>query len=175
MRPVRRRSFIRVDPMRWLLILTLPFYLLDQLTKWLVVREFHLHEVRPVIPGFFDLVHVTNTGAAFGVFSGMNVVFIFLSLAAAAVALYFMRKLGPHERLLQIACALLLAGILGNLTDRLVHGHVIDFLSFNLHVPLADPWPSFNVADACICIAAGLILIGSMRKAPPEQEEQPLP
>jgi signal peptidase II len=58
---------------------------------------------------------------------------------------------------------LLLAGVLGNLTDRFLYGHVIDFLLFNLHVPFARPWPAFNVADSCICIAVVLFVIHSFR------------
>jgi signal peptidase II len=71
----------------------------------------------------------------------------------------------PHrpDRWRDISLALLLAGILGNLTDRLVYGHVIDFLLFNLHVRYADPWPAFNVADSCISIAVVLFIIHSFR------------
>src|SRR3989442_8800056 len=58
----------------------------------------------------------------------------------------------PYTTLFR-SLALLLAGVMGNLTDRLIHGHVTDFLLVNLHVRLADPWPAFNVADSCICIA----------------------
>src|SRR5213076_1369208 len=56
-----------------------------------------------------------------------------------------------------VSLALLLAGILGNLTDRLLYGHVVDFLLFNLHIRYADPWPAFNVADSCISIAVVLL------------------
>jgi signal peptidase II len=63
-----------------------------------------------------------------------------------------------------LSLALLLAGILGNLTDRLLYGHVIDFLLFNLHIRYADPWPAFNVADSCISIAVALFIIHSFRK-----------
>jgi signal peptidase II len=56
-----------------------------------------------------------------------------------------------------------MAGILGNLTDRLVRGHVIDFLLFNLHIRFADPWPAFNVADSCICIAVACFMVYSFR------------
>jgi signal peptidase II len=58
---------------------------------------------------------------------------------------------------------LLLAGVLGNLTDRLLYGHVIDFLLFNLHLPFARPWPAFNVADSCICIAVIFFIVHSFR------------
>jgi len=51
--------------------------------------------------------------------------------------------------------------VAGNLVDRFLHGYVIDFLSFDLHIPFANPWPAFNVADMCICVAAGLLIIAS--------------
>ena len=63
-----------------------------------------------------------------------------------------------------IELALLLAGVLGNLTDRLTHGHVIDFLLVNLHVRFANPWPAFNVADSCIFIAVICFIVHSLRK-----------
>jgi len=62
-----------------------------------------------------------------------------------------------------VSLALLLAGILGNLTDRLLWGHVVDFLLFNLHIRYADPWPAFNVADSCISIAVVLFIIHSFK------------
>jgi len=69
-----------------------------------------------------------------------------------------MKKILPY-----LAGALLFSGVLGNLTDRLLHGAVIDFLSFDLHIPFANPWPSFNVADSCICIAAVLFVAASWK------------
>jgi signal peptidase II len=65
-----------------------------------------------------------------------------------------------------LSLALLLAGVLGNLTDRLTHGHVIDFLLVNLHVRFANPWPAFNVADSCICIAVISFIIHTLRQKP---------
>ena len=71
-----------------------------------------------------------------------------------------------HERDVwrDISLALLLSGVLGNLTDRLHYGAVIDFLLFNLHVPFANPWPASNVAEACICIAVGFFMVHSFRQ-----------
>jgi len=68
------------------------------------------------------------------------------------------------DRWRDLSLALLLAGIVGNLTDRLLYGHVIDFLLFDLHVPYAHPWPAFNVADSCISVAVVLFIIQSFRK-----------
>lgn len=145
--------------MRLLLLITLPLYILDQVTKWLIVLNFPLHSYRTIIPNFFDLVHVTNTGAAFGSFSDSNLFFMALSAVVAAGLLYFYFRNAFTELTGRIGAALLLSGILGNLTDRITHGHVVDFLSFDLHIPFANPWPAFNIADSCICIAAGLFLL----------------
>jgi signal peptidase II len=150
--------------MKYILFLSLPLYALDQLTKWFVLRFIHPDEPRVVISDFFALVHVTNTGAAFGSFKDNNTFFIVLSCGALIfVASLLLRRHQP-DRWRDVSLALLLAGILGNLTDRLLHGHVIDFLLFDLHVPLARPWPAFNVADSSICIAAVCFIIHSLRQ-----------
>jgi signal peptidase II len=69
-----------------------------------------------------------------------------------------------HDRLSRCGVALLIAGILGNVTDRLLHHHVVDFVLVDLHVRFADPWPAFNVADSCICIAVGLFILATLRE-----------
>ena len=148
-----------------LTLVVLPLYVLDQVTKFLVNRYIDPTEFRPVIPNWFSLVHWSNTGAAWGVFSNANPFFIALSALALAVlaVLYRYRAFAAPWPL--AGFCLLLPGVLGNLTDRLVHGHVVDFLLFDLHVPLAHPWPAFNVADSCICVAVGCFLVGSWRDA----------
>ena len=149
--------------MRIFFFLTLPLYALDQTTKYLVLQSFDLYQQKEIIPGFFSLVHITNTGAAFGKFRNNNAFFIVLSCVALVVAAILLVKRGPANSWRRVALGLLIAGILGNLTDRLIHGHVIDFLLFNLHIPLANPWPAFNVADSCICIAVGCFIVHSFR------------
>jgi len=151
--------------MKLLLFLSLPLYALDQLTKWLVVQHIEQgYDNRvSVIPGFFDLVYLVNTGAAFSVFSNNNIFFIALSVCVLAALAFFYKRGAFNGKLLNIGFSLLIAGILGNLTDRILHQHVIDFLLFDLHVRFADPWPAFNVADSCICVAACLFIITSFR------------
>lgn len=151
--------------MKILLFLTLPLYALDQVTKQLVLRFIDPSEPKFVIPDFFTLVHVTNSGAAFGSFSNNNGFFIALSCVALIVVTFLLFRREPPDPWRRFALGLLLAGILGNLTDRLLHGHVIDFLLFDLHVPLAHPWPAFNVADSCICIAVFCFIIHSFRES----------
>lgn len=150
--------------MRLFFYLTLPLYLLDQVTKFLVLRFIDPSEPRVVFPDFFTLVHVTNTGAAFGSFRNNNGFFIALSCVALVVVVFLLfRKEQPRDPWRRVALGLLLAGVLGNLTDRLLQGHVIDFLLFDLHLPFAHPWPAFNVADSCICIAVVCFMIYSFR------------
>ena len=151
------------DAMKIFLFLTLPLYALDQITKYLVLRFIDPYQPRTIVPVFFELVHVTNTGAAFGSFRNNNGFFIALSCIALVVVVVLLARKGPPDPWRRIALGLLLAGVLGNLTDRLLHGHVIDFLLFDLHLPFAHPWPAFNVADSCICIAVVCFMIYSFR------------
>jgi signal peptidase II len=137
---------------------------LDQWTKSLVVENISPEDPRVIIPDWFALVNVTNSGAAFGSFKGNNLFFVLLGSVALVLvgALLIARKTWQPWR--DISLALLLAGILGNLTDRFLHGHVIDFLLFDLHVPFAHPWPAFNVADSCICVAVFCFIVHSIRQ-----------
>jgi signal peptidase II len=148
--------------MRFVFFLSLPLYALDQLTKWLALENIPADAPRIIVPEFFVLVLVTNTGAAFGSFRNYNFFFIALSCAALAFILSMLLRRRSPDTWRDVSLALLLAGVLGNLTDRLLHGHVIDFLLFDLHVPLAHPWPAFNVADSCICLAVVCFVIHSL-------------
>src|SRR5947209_16196755 len=149
--------------MKYIILLSLPLYALDRVTKHLVLNSIDPDRPIVVVPKFFDLVSITNNGAAFGTFKNNNTFFIAISCAAALLALVLLLgrpKAGESTESKSVwltsngwrdvSLALLLAGVLGNLTDRLLYGHVIDFLLFDLHVPFAHPWPAFNVADSCI-------------------------
>jgi signal peptidase II len=120
--------------------------------------------MRVIIPDFFALVHITNDGAAFGSFKNNNLFFIVLSCVAFVFVFALLVRRRSRDRLRDISLALLLAGIMGNLTDRFLHGAVIDFVLVDLHVPFAHPWPAFNVADSCIFIAVFCFIIHSFRQ-----------
>src|SRR5436189_6137607 len=153
--------------MKFILFLSLPLYALDQWTKHLVLRFVSPEEPRIIISSFFHLVNVTNTGAAFGSFRNNNTFFIVISsIALLLVVGLLMRRRSP-DLWRDASLGLLLPGLLGNLTDRLLYGHVIDFLLFDLHVPYAHPWPAFNVADSCISVAVVLFIIHSFWKEKP--------
>ena len=157
--------------MRFILFLSLPLYALDQLTKQWVLRSLSPYDVRTVVPDFFNLVYVTNNGAAFGSFKGNNTFFVVISIIALVVVTVLLSRPRRPDPWRDVSLALLLAGILGNLTDRLLYGHVIDFLLFNLHIRYADPWPAFNVADSCISIAVVLFIVHSFGKQKSAQIE----
>lgn len=150
--------------MKFLCSVALPIYIVDQLTKWATIQgEASGALPRVVIEGFFELVYWKNTGAAFSMGTGRNTFFIAISIVALIGLLIAWRKNVFPDTPSRWGVALLLGGILGNLTDRLLHGHVVDMLLFDLHVPMANPWPAFNVADSAICIAVGFFFYGSLR------------
>ena len=149
--------------MKAILFITLPIYALDQLTKWLIERWLPFHSAVEVIPGLFNLVHVGNTGAAFGLGQGNNLFFVGLSVVVLVALGILARKGHLSGAWTRTGSALLVSGILGNVTDRLTRGHVVDFLDFHWR---GWHWPAFNVADSCICVAAALYVIGSFRERP---------
>ena len=157
---------------RILFTLTLPLYLIDQVTKIVVLKTLSHHEYVEVIPGLFNLVRVHNTGIAFGQFNegaGANLIFTLVAISALIGISIFWRK-GHFPGLINgTAVALILSGILGNLTDRIAHGYVVDFLDFHIG---ENHWPSFNVADSCICIAAGLLFIAAFRPQETSEKNQ---
>jgi signal peptidase II len=151
------------------LLASFGLYMVDQSTKAWAVRALRLGHDRTIINGFLDLVYAENRGIAFGQLqeggSFGRWFFVVLAVAATiAVFYYFVRTPRNDDRVLG-ACALLLAGILGNLTDRARLGYVVDFIAVHAG---SYHWPTFNVADASICIGALLLaydLVVSGRKA----------
>lgn len=149
------------------LLITAAVIILDIWTKWLVLARIDLHEAIPVIPNFFQLVHVRNTGAAFGIGANAASALVPLLLNAGAlivfgvVVVYAMRS-SVHERVLQTGLHLILGGAIGNLLDRFRFGYVVDFLDVYIGT---HHWPAFNVADSAICIGIGLLFL-DMRKKP---------
>ena len=133
---------------------------LDQLTKLLVRTEIALHDSLAVIPGLLNLVHVRNTGAAFGFLNGVDfpykpaVVALVAAAALTGIALYAAR-MSSHERLARIGLALILGGAAGNLIDRLALGSVVDFVDVVL-----GGWHfwAFNVADSAITLGVVAML-----------------
>ncbi len=157
----------RVLAYRLLWMLGVGVFTLDQLTKtWIVAKldyptYWPAEGAIPVIGGFFNLVHVGNTGAAWSLFTGKSSLLALLAGITLLGIFYWRRHLGLRERRAQAAFGLLCGGIVGNFFDRILHGHVIDFidLHFGSYV-----YPTFNIADAGICIGVLLYLWHSFKE-----------
>ncbi len=133
-------------------IITLSILFTDQLTKLLATQNLLLNQSAPLIKGIFHLTLIHNRGAAFGILKNQTPLFIFISILAV-ILIYLALRNNKYKKysFYNISLALILAGALGNLIDRLRLGYVIDFLDFRI-------WPVFNVADSAITI--GAILLG---------------
>jgi signal peptidase II len=149
------------------LALSVAVIVLDALTKWLVASRIELHDAITVIPNLFELVHVRNTGAAFGIGANTDSRLIPLLLNGGAIAVFgvvvvYALRTAVSDRVLQTGLHLILGGAIGNLVDRFRFGYVIDFLDFYVR---DHHWPAFNVADSAICIGIALLFL-DMRKEP---------
>lgn len=160
--PARLRAY------RLLWVIAVAVFVLDQATKtWVVARipynPLHahgpLHDIE-VIRGFFYLIHVGNTGAAWSMFAGRSVVLACLAVGTLFAIFFWRHSLGLRHRLVQVCFGLLCGGIAGNLVDRLVHKHVIDFVDLHFGTYI---YPTFNVADSGICVGVILYLWHSLR------------
>lgn len=148
---------------------------LDQATKWTVMKTMELGAERVVLDGFFKFVHWGNTGAAWSAFRHQNGWLALFSGAAMVALWHFRRHFEFHRMGGQVALGLLFGGILGNLIDRLLHEHVVDFLRFYWNRRSGDEigFPAFNVADSAICTAVGLLLLMSWQTDAKADEREP--
>ncbi|OAI57708.1 hypothetical protein AYO50_00920 [Acidobacteria bacterium SCGC AG-212-P17] len=148
------------------LLIAFAVLLLDRITKWAIAQTIPLEDAVNIIPGFFRLTHLENTGAAFSLFADSpspfrTTLLISFSVAALAVvsALLWKDRRVFHSGTL--ALSLILGGAVGNLWDRLSDGKVTDFLDFYIGI---HHWPPFNVADSAIVIGALLLFMRMLRK-----------
>lgn len=141
------------------LLLSVAIVILDQLTKQWVMVRFCLGESLPVIPGLFNLCYVRNTGAAWGIFGGLNGLLVGLSVVVLLVLIFFRRSFLTDSLVHRLALALMMGGIVGNLLDRVRLQYVVDFLDFHWRI---HHFPAFNVADSAICVGVGLYMVSTL-------------
>ena len=141
-----------------LIIIFLIIVLIDQVTKFYIASNFELYQSIEIIRGFFNITYIRNSGVAFGMFSNLKgsfiqIVFIAIYIIAIISILILYRETHGYSH---IALSLIFSGAIGNLIDRIFRGEVVDFMDFhwqNYH------WPAFNVADSCITVGVGLLMI----------------
>ena len=156
--------------MRRVAVIAAAIAIIDQLTKFLVLRFVGENESRAVIDGFFRLVNVHNTGAAFSMFPDSNLILTIICVLTILALYTFRHSFGLHLAGCQIAFGLIVGGITGNLIDRLWREHVVDFLDFYVGT---HHWPAFNVADSAICVGVGLYVLVSWRNDRHQAVSQP--
>jgi signal peptidase II len=142
---------------------------LDAVTKWLVSANISLHDAITVVPNLFSIVHVRNTGAAFGIGANAESQVVPLLLNSGAILVFlivvaYALRTPLTDRTLQIGLHLILGGAIGNLVDRFRFGYVVDFLDIYVR---DHHWPAFNVADSAICIGIALLFLDMRRKPVP--------
>ena len=153
----------------WLwLWLSLIVVLLDQATKWLVMMGLEPFEVIEIVPNV-NLTLMFNTGAAFSFLAEaggwQRWLFSAFALGISAALVIWLLRLRPHERALAVALALIVGGAIGNLIDRVLLGHVIDFIQVYLPfipLPIFNPWPAFNLADSAINVGVIVLLVATL-------------
>ncbi|MDR1663287.1 MAG: signal peptidase II [Endomicrobium sp.] len=141
------------------LILGILVFILDQFTKYLIVKYVNYAVVINIIPmfDFFNITNIHNTGIAFSMLQSKNLLLLLIiSFFLLTLSLWFYRNKEKFDSLQKYAFCLVIFGGFGNFMDRFFRGFVVDFLDFGVN---SLRWPSFNVADSCICIAMFLIAV----------------
>ena len=154
--PNEKRSAQNGRPWLWMLV-SLAAVVVDQVSKWLCVAYLKTVGSVPVIPGFLRFTYLENTGAAFGSFTNHRWVFMIFSTVAIVGVTIYLLCLAENNKLLRVSLALIVGGGVGNMIDRVSLGYVIDFLDFHAI------WQYiFNIADSCVCVGAGLMVLYSV-------------
>lgn len=147
-------------------VIALFIIIADQASKAWVIQNVPLNgslEVIPPLAEWFVVTHITNSGAAFGLFPQASLLFTFVALAVSLVIVYYHRSLPPGQWLVRLSLGLQLGGAVGNLIDRLRYGAVVDLFYVRL-------WPVFNVADSAIVVGVGLLMLHLLRTPPKESQ-----
>ena len=131
--------------------------LIDQISKFVIRNSMHLSQSIPVIKNIFHITYIHNFGAGFGILQQQKLFLILISAIVVCIILFYSKKIGKKERLLQITIGIVLGGTIGNLIDRIIYGYVIDFLDFRI-------WPIFNIADSAVTIGVIFLIFYYWKK-----------
>ena len=133
--------------------------LIDQWTKFAVVKNMDLYESIPVIPDVFSITSHRNTGAAWGILEDQFIFFYIVTFIVVAAIVYYMQKYAKQQPLLAISLGLILGGAVGNFIDRLFRKEVVDFLDVMV---IRYDFPIFNIADSALTIGVILVILATI-------------
>ena len=148
---------------------------IDQVTKLMVHNLMQVWTGKQIIPGFFNLVHVLNKGAAWGFLDDESIdwqrpMFIAVSVMAVVIIGWMMRTIDDRDKWMITGLGMIVGGAVGNAIDRAWLGYVIDFLDFYVN---SYHWPAFNVADSALTVGAGCIIISMLFNRKTKSEQPP--
>jgi signal peptidase II len=160
-RPATARAGISAGVLFFMFLIILLVAVFDQLTKAVVVGSLHEGELIRIVPSYFNLTLTYNRGAAFGILSNYSdgtrqLLLAGTTILALSAVMFFLYYDYYHDRIAQVALAMIVGGALGNVIDRVRIGEVVDFLDFYYQ---SYHWPAFNVADSAICLGVFILLL----------------
>lgn len=144
-----------------IIILSIIFIIIDQVSKIIVVNNLTNNKSIEVIKSFFYLTYTNNKGAAFSILTGRRILLILVALIVIGVLIYYVRKNKIEGKVNKIALSLVIGGSIGNLIDRILRGAVVDFIDIKI---FGYNFPIFNLADTFIVIGVFLLIIEMFRK-----------
>jgi signal peptidase II len=147
--------------------------LLDQASKWVVIKEMSLGESIPIVENFFYLTSHRNAGAAFGILQNQRWFFIIVTIIVVIGIIYYLLKIKNDKPLMAWSLAFILGGALGNFIDRVRFGEVVDFFDIKLSIgAFYYDYPIFNVADSFLVIGVGLVLLDTILETIEEMKQK---
>lgn len=144
-----------------IIILSLIFFFIDYVSKYVIINNLPLGISKKVINNFFYITHINNEGAAFSILNGKTIFLIIISIIIIVMLINYVRKNSIKDKLSVVSISLVIGGSLGNLLDRITKGYVIDFLDFHI---FGYNFPIFNIADTFITVGVFLLFISLNRK-----------
>ncbi|WP_249869854.1 signal peptidase II [Oceanobacillus saliphilus] len=156
--------------MHWYYVIALIIIGIDQLTKWIVVKEMELGEQITIIENFFYLTSHRNSGAAWGILQGQMIFFYIVTIIVVVGIIYYMQKFAKNDRTLAVGLSLILGGAIGNFIDRVFRKEVVDFADF---IIFNYNFPIFNVADSALTIGVIVVIFATIIDELKQRKEKP--
>lgn len=148
-------------------VIALVAIILDQISKWIIVKNMEIYEQITIIPNFFWITSHRNKGAAWGILQDQMIFFYIITVIVIVAIIYFLEKHAADSKLLQVGLTLILGGAIGNFIDRVFRKEVVDFLDVDI---FTYNFPIFNIADSALVIGVGFVIIATFLEERKEKQ-----